>query len=75
MKKVLLIAAVAGLSMVSCKKKYTCECTTTYNGTTTTSSGTSSEKMKKKDAEAECNKGDASITINGQTSSTECSLK
>ncbi len=27
MKKVLLIAAVAGLAMASCKKDYVCECT------------------------------------------------
>ncbi|MEI8136102.1 MAG: hypothetical protein WCH21_02140 [Bacteroidota bacterium] len=29
MKKILLIAAVAGLAMVSCKKDRTCTCTTT----------------------------------------------
>ena len=34
MKKILLIAAVAGFVMTSCKKDYTCECTTTGTGST-----------------------------------------
>jgi hypothetical protein len=68
MKKLVLIAAVAGL-MASCKKEYTCECTVTGGGITTTSSTTAT--MKKKDAETWCegNKGSAP----GMTY--ECKLK
>ncbi|MBL7930762.1 MAG: hypothetical protein JNL60_02615, partial [Bacteroidia bacterium] len=53
MKKTLLLAAVAGLMAVSCKKNYSCECTTTSNNpndapdTYTYPLG----KQKKKDAE------------------------
>lgn len=55
MKKILLIAAVAGLSMVSCKKDYTCECTTTVTILGSSSSATGSTtihdtKSKAKDA-------------------------
>ncbi len=41
MKKILLIAAVAGLAMASCKKDRTCTCTQTWtptSGAATTSS-------------------------------------
>ncbi len=78
MKKIMLVAAVAALSLSSCKKEYTCECTvTTYmNGTATTStaSGTT-EKMKKSEAEDKCNKSDSMTgdTTNGIKS--ECGIK
>ena len=64
MKKILLVAAVAGLSMVSCKRDYTCECktTSTFSGYTGTTTSGSTGKMKKADAEASCNKGDATAT-------------
>jgi hypothetical protein len=55
MKKFAPIAALAlfaALSMTSCKKKYTCECTYPSNPTLNTSIQT--EKMKKSDAEARC---------------------
>jgi len=87
MKKVLLIAAVAGLSLVSCKKDYTCDCTTTstvyMNGTATTGTPTNTStdlgKMKKDDAVAKCNEGDAEATsgdtnFGGKTVQT-CELK
>ncbi len=35
MKKSLLIASIACLAMVSCKKDYTCECTFTSSGSST----------------------------------------
>jgi len=73
MKKVLLVAAVAGLAMVSCKKDYTCECTTTDNGTvvsTTTVTG----KMKKKDADSWCT-GNVTSSVPGSTIKMECKLK
>ncbi len=73
MKKVLLIAAVAGMAMVSCKKDYTCECTTKDNGTVM---GTSSVTIKdtKKNADEACS-GKASTTGGGTTISTECAIK
>ena len=75
MKKVLFIAAVAGLSLVSCKKDYTCECTVTSNGQSVSGSGATG-KMSKKDAEAKCNEGDrAETTVSGISSKTECTIK
>jgi hypothetical protein len=71
MKKItILTIACLALSLVSCKKYYTCECCSTGGGTSTCVSGTSSTKMKKKDAESECNQ---SYSSGGYT--TECKLK
>jgi hypothetical protein len=70
MKKAFLIASVAGLALVSCKKDYTCECTTTDNGTvlsTTTFTG----KMKKKDSETWCTNN----VVTSGTTKMECKLK
>ena len=83
MKKVLLIAAVAGLSMVSCKKDYTCECVTSSNfsGYASTTSSGKTGKMKKSDAESKCNEGDASttgvnpLTLETYTIKSECTIK
>lgn len=62
MKKITLLAAVIiAASFASCKKEYTCECTTTINGATYTASGTSG-KMKKKDAKTWCENGNDSYT-------------
>jgi len=72
MKKMLLVAAVAGLALASCKKDYTCECTTkdTSNGTVM---GTSSVTIKdtKKKAEDACNGKKATAG----TLTTECAIK
>jgi len=67
MKKSLLIAAVAGLALVSCKKDYTCECTTTSNmpGFVTQTTTSSTGKMKEADAESKCNEGDKTVTVPG----------
>lgn len=73
MKKIVTIAAVALLGAIvlpSCKKDYTCSCTVTGMGITTTAEGKTG-KMSKKDAKAECDKGDYSA--NGITS--ECEIK
>jgi hypothetical protein len=65
MKKVLLIAAVACMAMTSCKKDYTCECTTTSNapGASSVSGSAATGKMKKADAESKCNEGDKSYSV------------
>jgi subtilase family serine protease len=70
MKKILLVAAVAGLSMVSCKKNYTCECTTTDNGAVIGSTTATSGKIKKSEAETWCTAG-----ASAGTAKTECKLK
>ena len=70
MKKTLFVAAAAIFSLASCKKDYTCECTTTMNGEVfATTSATIT--AKKKDAEASCNSGN----ITTGTSSVSCKLK
>lgn len=70
----LLIAAVAVLSLSSCKKNYNCECTTTSpSGTNTRTESTG--KMSLSDATSKCNKGDESHEVLGQTYTTECSIK
>ena len=87
MKKILLVAAVAGLSLVSCKKDYTCECTTTstsYNngvatvGTPIVSSG-GTGKMKKDDAKKDCEGKSSSVstgnTTNGGKVEAVCAIK
>jgi hypothetical protein len=84
MKKILLIAAVAGLAMVSCKKERTCTCTTTTtstSGTVTTGqpSTTVYKKVKKGDAKDMCVSTlheDVNTTPNASTSKsdTKCEL-
>lgn len=64
MKKVLGVAAIAVLGVValaSCKKDYTCTCTTTVSGQTTSASGTVTGK--KADAKEACEKGSSTYTV------------
>ncbi|WP_317897457.1 hypothetical protein [Aurantibacillus circumpalustris] len=77
MKKILLVAAVACMTMVSCKKDYTCECVYEYgqSGATTKTTTTSVINAKKADAETACNAGDYDLTIGNTVSKTECSIK
>lgn len=70
MKKILFIAALAGLSFASCKKEYTCECTYSGGGVSGTASETYS-KMKKKDAEKKCDENDET----GSATTVDCSIK
>jgi len=63
MKKVLLMAFVAGLAMTSCKKDYTCECVTSSNDPDEPSTKTTlTFKDKKKKAESSCNSLDRTYT-------------
>lgn len=67
MKKLVLAVAALGLiSLTSCKKEYTCSCTTTGLGTVEGKTG----KMTKKDAKAACEK---EVSVGGIT--TKCELK
>jgi hypothetical protein len=70
----LTAAAIAALSLASCKKDYTCECTTTSPAGTSTSSEKTG-KMKLSDAKSKCNEGDKTYTVLGETYETECSIK
>lgn len=74
MKKVIFMLAVATLSMTSCKKDYTCECTSDSPVGTSTSSDRTG-KMSLSDARAKCNDGDKTTEVLGTTYTTECSLK
>ena len=54
MKKILLIAAVAGLASVSCRKDRTCTCTETPTTGTATTYTTKMYKVSKDDARERC---------------------
>ncbi|MFA6057666.1 MAG: hypothetical protein WC756_05680 [Taibaiella sp.] len=72
MKKIVTIVAVAlfgALVLPSCKKDYTCVCTSTVNGVST-SVEAKTGKMSKKDAEAAC---EQTVSAGGVTM--ECKLK
>jgi len=80
MKKLVLIASVAfvALTISSCKKEYTCTCTTksTVDGVTTTATASGkTDKMKKSEAEDLCNTGDSNYTLLGYTYSTDCEIE
>ncbi len=60
MKKVVVFAALAMISLASCKKDYTCNCTTTNDGVQQASSSyTITDHLS--DAEAKCNEGDSQV--------------
>jgi hypothetical protein len=69
MKKFIAIAALGVLTLASCKKDYTCECSSTVLGMTATASTTINDTKKK--AEDTCTAG--SKTENGVTVS--CKIK
>ena len=74
MKKLLLVAAVAAFTMTSCKKDYTCECTTSVSilGVTTSATASTTIKDTKKKAKETCEKGTVS---NSAGSTTTCKIK
>ena len=76
MKKFIAIAVVGMfgvLSLGSCKKDYTCECTSsvTVNGTTTTTTASGTKNGKKKDVKEECEKGSQTTSYSTVT----CKIK
>jgi hypothetical protein len=74
MKKITLLAVAAlAMTFASCKKDYTCECTSTTAGISATASTTINETKKK--ATDACEKGTTSTTVLGITSSTTCKIK
>ncbi len=62
MKKLLLVAAIAAFALTSCKKTYVCECTTASK----VLKGTEF-KASKKDADANCLKGNTTSQGNTTT--------
>jgi len=73
MKKLLFVFAIAAIgSLASCKKEYTCTCTIyDANGDKITSASDETDKMKKSEAEDECDKGDSEVAGVGKT---ECEI-
>jgi hypothetical protein len=69
MKKIILLSGLTLLTLASCKKDWTCTCTSTSSLGTFSSSATIAD-MKKSDAKAECDSGDA--TASGVT--VDCEL-
>lgn len=67
-----MIAAVAALSMASCKKVYTCECTANTGVSTVDNYSYETGKVKKADAEDACS---ASNTAYSAYSGGKCALK
>jgi hypothetical protein len=60
MKKLILLATVATLSLASCKKDYTCTCTTVETGFTAVT--VTKAKSTKKGGEAWCEAAPSSTT-------------
>ena len=79
MKKILIIAAVAGFVMASCKKDYTCECShsNTVPASTVTTSKTMYYAVSGKTAKAKCIKSSYDVTVgsNTYTYTDDCKLK
>lgn len=73
-KSIFVLAGVAMLALASCKKDYTCECTTSVPGFTTESVSVVINDTKKK-ATAECEKGSGTVSLLGITSTTVCKIK
>ncbi len=78
MKKITLFAfAAVALSLASCKKDRTCECTFTSstgsNSVTTTS--TVIKDVKKSEAKTLCQKTTYTDNLNSYTSTSDCKLK
>ena len=69
MKKFIAIAALGVLTLASCKKDYTCECSSSAGGVTISASTTIKDTKKK--AEEACTA--KATTTNGVT--TSCTIK
>ena len=82
MKKTLLIVAIAGLAMASCKKDRTCECTNVWTPTsgasvTTTETYTVKKATKGAAIDGMCQgyKSQVTAPVSGATNETTCELK
>lgn len=79
MKKILLIAAVAGLSMVSCKKDRVCTCTETPTSGVVVNYKVTYYNSKKSDArllcQGEATQRDYTAPVSNTGDKTTCELK
>lgn len=76
MKKLSLLsvaALIVATSFTSCKKDYTCTCTTSGTGISASSSTVINDT--KANAEETCDKGDATTTSGSITITTACEIK
>lgn len=73
MKKLVLLAAIVSVGFVSCKKDYTCSCTTTSGGASATA--TTTIKDTKKNATESCENGTSTSSAGGVTATTTCTIK
>ena len=71
----LATVSVALISLSSCKKDYTCECTTTIGGTVYGTPVTTTINDKKDEAKTACENGSSSTTFAGVTTSVTCVIK
>ncbi len=74
MKKVLAVAAFAAFGLMSCKKDYTCECTTTSAGVSSGTTSITINDTKKKATEA-CEGSSSSSTVFGVVIESSCAIK
>jgi hypothetical protein len=66
MKKLFILSfALCAFTFTSCKKDFTCTCTTTSPGSASTSVKKTVKDVTKKQAEALCNSGDQTVTVGG----------
>jgi hypothetical protein len=72
MKKTILISAAAIILFGSCKKEYTCTCTTTVGNVVTKTTKYTTDKTSKKDAVADCNSKTGVTSYSGVTTNISC---
>ena len=72
-----IIVAIVCIFVMSCKRDYTCKCTTSSDTILGTFSEDSSFVInaKKDDADAQCKANDASASVIGFTVTTKCSIQ
>jgi hypothetical protein len=78
MKKITLFAfAIAALSLASCKKDRTCECTytSTSGSSSVTTSSTVIKEVKKSEAKTLCQKTTYTDNLSAYSSTSDCKLK
>jgi hypothetical protein len=77
MKKIIFVLALLSVRMVSCKKEYSCTCTTTTTGWMGTTNGTSTSVIKdtKKKAEETCREKSSTASTNGMSVTSTCSIQ
>ncbi len=72
-KSIFVLAGVAMLALASCKKEYTCECTTT--SAIGTISATTTIKDTKNNATEACEAGSSSTNVGGMQTTVTCKIK